>query len=78
MSNIMKEVSGKNYFEELLKIPDMNKYMSLLEKDKNGYLSYCMKKMKPIIKKTSYPKTEAEEGKYNNYIIKVSPHSFWF
>ena len=43
--------------------------MIKFEKDKEGYLKDCMKKNQLRIKKVIYPKTEAENDKYKNYII---------
>jgi len=69
MSNIISNTLGRNYFEELLKVPDVNRALSILEKDKNGYLNHCMKKVKVSRNSSPYPKTEAEEGKYSSYIL---------
>lgn len=66
MANIISNTLGRNYFEELLKVPEVNSILSVLEKDKNGYLNHCMKKNG---KKSQYPKTEAEVGKYAKYIL---------
>lgn len=66
MATIISDTLGRSYFDELLKVPDVNRIFGMLEKDKNGYLSHCMKKTGR--KHNVYPKTEAEVGKYTGYI----------
>lgn len=69
ISKIMTEVSDCDYFVKFLTVPDVNKLISECEKDVNEYLKECMKKAQFRIKKVIYPLTEAENGKYNDYIL---------
>lgn len=64
-ANILTRDSKKDYFTEFLAIPDVNKLLALLEMDKSGYLKQCISNG---IKKKTYPETEAEQGKYKEYI----------
>jgi len=65
---ILSSETGRDYFGEFLKIPDVNRLMIIFEKDHNGYLRECMQNSRLRIKKVIYPATEAEEGKYRDYI----------
>jgi len=69
MANILSLETKQDYFEEFLRIPDVNRLMMMFEKDKNGYLNECMKTAQVRVKKVIYPPTEAEEGKYKDYIL---------
>lgn len=69
MVKIIEDVSGKDYFSEFLKIPDVNKLMIHLEKNGSSYLKDCMSKSQIRVKRVIYPATEAENGKYNEYIL---------
>ena len=69
IAKILTLETGQDYFGEFLKIPDVNRLMMTFEKDKNGYLNECIKKSCIRFKKVIYPATEAEEGKYKNYIL---------
>lgn len=65
IAKILTRDSGKDYFNEFLTIPEVNKLLSLLEMDKSGFLKECIGSG---IKKKKYPETEAEQGKYKEYI----------
>lgn len=62
---ILTRDSKRDYFNEFLAVPDVNKLMVLLEKDKSGFLKECIGSG---FKKKEYPETEAEQGKYKEYI----------
>ena len=68
ISSIMSRALNEDYFGEFLRIPEVNSLIVSMEKDKNGYLAHCIKKAQIRIKKVIYPKTEAEEGKYEGYL----------
>lgn len=69
ITKCMQDAGKRDYTEEFIKIPDVNILIATLERDKNGYLNHCIKKSQGRIKKVVYPKTEAEEGKYERYIL---------
>lgn len=69
MAKIISDTTKQDYFREFLKIPDVNNLMISFEGDRTGYLGECMKKAQIRIKKVVYPATEAEEGKYSDYIL---------
>lgn len=64
--------SKKDYFTEFLLIPDVNSLLVLLEMDKSGYLKQCIAKGR---NNKSYPETEAEQGKYKEYIRGLKDNS---
>ena len=66
---IISSTLNKNFFIEFLKIPDVNRFMTIFEKDENGYLRECIEKSRVRIKKVVYPATEAENGKFSEYIL---------
>ena len=66
MATIMSSTLDMDYLKEFLKIPEVNGLIEMIEKDKSGYLSHCIKKVQGRVKKVVYPKTEGEEGKYRD------------
>lgn len=69
MVKVLSAHTNQDYFKEFLTIPDVNSLMVMFEKDKNGYLKECLNKAHIRIKKVVYPNTEAEDGKYKDYIL---------
>lgn len=69
MAKLIETITKKDVFREFLSIPDVNFLMGELEKDETGYLKDCMERSRIRIKKVVYPETEAENGKYQNYIL---------
>lgn len=72
MARILSAETGQDYFREFLKIPDVSEKIKSFEKDKSGYLDDCINISQTRIKKVLYPPTEAEEGKYKEYIVASS------
>ncbi len=65
IAKILTRDSKRDYFNEFLAIPDVNKLIGLLEMDRSGFLKECIGNG---FKKKGYPETEAEQGKYKEYI----------
>ncbi len=64
-AKILTRDSKHDFFTEFLTVPDVNKLMAQLEMDRSGYLKQCIANGK---KSKTYPETEAEQGKYKEYI----------
>jgi len=69
MVKLIENTTKKEVFKEFLSIPDVNLLISNFEKDETGYLKDCMARSQIRIKKVIYPETEAENGKYKEYIL---------
>ena len=69
MVKLIETTTKKDVFREFLTIPDVNLLMIRFEKDETGYLKDCMVRAQIRIKKVIYPETEAENGKYEKYIL---------
>lgn len=69
MAKLISDTLKKDYFTNFLCIPDVNVLMKAFEKDETGYLKDCINRCQTRIKKVIYPETEAENGKYQEYIL---------
>lgn len=69
MVKLIESTIKKDILREFLTIPDVNLLMIRFEKDESGYLKDCMVRAQIRIKKVIYPETEAENGKYEKYIL---------